>query len=114
MDRKLGIFHQLVAQELPEGRAALLAEWAAGHAAELIAEQTAFFSGPDGPDRLALRMTEPEFARKRWVYLYSAHAPVDSETVRAFILPYIDDPDPLMRGARGSIARTDPVLRPWQ
>jgi hypothetical protein len=104
-ERQLGLFHQVVARPLGDADTETVAAWAEANADALIAEQRAFFAGADAAERLAHRMSAPEFARKRWVYLYAAHALEDPVRVRAFVDAHRDD-DPLMvRAAEASLAR---------
>lgn len=104
-ERKLGLFHQVVARPVDHNVKNELAEWAEANAKQLIEDQRKFFFGDDVRQRLDDRMRNPAFERKRWVYLYSAHALNDSESVRSLLHPYLQDPDPLMaRAARVSMA----------
>lgn len=95
-ERQLGLFHQLVARRLNTRRVDLLSAWAQEHASVLIAEQRAFFAGTDVIERLEHRMTASEYAQKRWIYLYSAHALEDPLLIRAFVTKHTDSSDPRM------------------
>ncbi len=104
-ERQLGLFHQLVARRLDSRRVDLLSAWAEDHASVLIAEQRAFFAGPDVVGRLEYRMTAPEYAQKRWIYLYSAHALDDPRLIRAFVTAHTDVSDARMvKAAEVSLA----------
>lgn len=106
VERQLGLFHQVVARPLDATETETVVAWAEANADALIAEQRAFFVGDGAADRLAHRMTASEFARKRWVYLYAAHALEDPERIRGFVAAHLDGDDPLMvRAAEASLAR---------
>jgi len=107
-ERKIGLFHQAAARPIgPEERRELV-DWLDEHATVFIDEQREFFGGPDGPERIHGRLTLPEFAAKRWVYMYAAHALGDSDVARALVATYVDDPDPITAAAaQRSLARFD-------
>ncbi len=102
-ERQLGLFHQVVARANDAATVDALADWAEVNASMLIAEQRLFFDA-DAEARLRQRLADPAFERKRWVYMYAAHALDDPEQIRALLESFLADPDPqIARAAQSSL-----------
>ena len=107
-DRQLGLLYQGIklARKIDENTEIRMIDWIESNLDFFLADQKEFFSPKDKViDKLKNRMEGSQFKNKRWQYLYSAHAAEDTNAIRAFIEPYLNDADPLVaRTAKKSLA----------
>lgn len=107
-ERAIGLLHQLSARPLEEPDRLELVQWLTDHADAFVEEQRRFFGGSDGRMRLDHRLTHPDFAEKRWVYLFSALALDPSEDVRLLLDEHLEHSDPVIaQAARAAAAYAD-------
>jgi hypothetical protein len=96
LERAIGLLHQLAARSLEEDGRRELVTWLTANADAFVDEQRRFFGGVDGRRWMEHRLTHPDFAEKRWVYLFSALALDPTEDVDQILETHLAHPDPIV------------------
>ena len=111
LERKLGLFHHLTVRRLKALDREELAAWCEQERTFVLADQKSQFGGSTGEQQLRTRLTDPDYAGKRWFYMYSAQA-LARPVARGILREHLDDEDPLVAetAARSLAAMAPRVL----